>query len=73
MIYASMNLWSEIIDSSYDWLHRIVGNADAHAKNFSRLYSNDASRASLAPVYVLNLTKPYEHVLSVYPAFSKWF
>jgi serine/threonine-protein kinase HipA len=39
--------------------HYLVGNADAHAKNFALLYSLDARAPSLAPVYDVVCTASY--------------
>lgn len=39
--------------------HYLVGNADAHAKNFALLYSLDACSPSLSPVYDVVCTASY--------------
>jgi len=39
--------------------HYLVGNADAHAKNFALLYSLDSAAPSLAPVYDVVCTSCY--------------
>ena len=44
--------------------HYLVGNADAHAKNYALLYSSDADTPSLAPIYDVLCT-------AVYPSLAK--
>ena len=44
--------------------HYLVGNADAHAKNYALLYSSDVNAPSLAPVYDTLCT-------AVYPSLTK--
>ena len=44
--------------------HYLVGNADAHAKNYALLYSSDADAPSLAPIYDVLCT-------AVYPSLAK--
>lgn len=39
--------------------HYLVGNADAHAKNFALLYSLDAKAPSLSPIYDVVCTASY--------------
>jgi serine/threonine-protein kinase HipA len=43
-------------------LHFLVGNHDAHGKNFSLLYLPDSSRAVLAPAYDVLSTVAYDKV-----------
>ena len=44
--------------------HYLVGNADAHAKNYALLYSSDSDAPSLAPIYDVLCT-------AVYPSLAK--
>ena len=52
-VAEQLKLWKMIV------FHFLIGNTDAHIKNFSLLYSDDLKKISLAPAYDIVSTRVY--------------
>ena len=53
-ITEQLKLWKMLV------FHFLIGNTDAHIKNFSLLYSDDLKKITLAPAYDIVSTRVYD-------------